>query len=108
MIPRSNIINNNPYIPAIPESVYCSSTEPTVQGYTKQELTTLNIRFSQHQLSKHQQNLINNQSHTYGYQQNLKLYNRWLSEYKPKLHEFDVNLVVNEDAASVKCCHIYL
>lgn len=104
----NNTNNNNPLIPSIPQSVYQSNNEHTINGYTKEELTKLNVRFSQHQLTKHQQNLICNQSRSYGYQQNLALYNRWLNEHAPKLHTFDVNLTVSEDAATVLCILLFL
>lgn len=97
----NNSNDHNSLISAFPRSLYHSNQQHTVKGYTREEFTKLNVRFSQHQLTKHQQNLICNQSRTYGYQKNVSLYNRWLDQYKPKLHTFDVNLTVSEDAAAV-------
>ena len=97
----NNINDDNPLIPSLPHSVYQSNTQHTVKGYTSEQFTKLNVRFSQHQWTKHQQNLICNQSRSYGYQQNIALYNKWLAQHKPKLHTFDVNLIVSEDAAAV-------
>ena len=99
----NNLTDDNPLIPSFPVSVYQSNNQHKIKGYTREQFTKLNVRFSQHQLTKHQQNLIYDQSRSYGYQQNIALYNRWLDQYKPKLHTFDVNLTVSEDAAVVSC-----
>lgn len=96
-----NINKPNRTISLFAQSINQSNDQRTIDGYTKNDINKLNIRFSQHQLSKNQQNLICNDSNTYGYQKNVQLYNRWLDKYSPKLHEFNVNLTVCEDAAVV-------
>ena len=69
--------------------------------YTNDELNKLLVRFSQHRLTKNQQNLVYFDTNTSGYYHNHTIFQKFINANKPKLHYFDVNVTIHAEAAKV-------
>lgn len=100
--------------PTVSSSVYQSGNQDEFKqqqphqnvSYTSDELNKLLIRFSQHRLTKNQQNLIYFDSNTTGYYHNHTVFQKFINHHKPKLHYFDVNITIHSKAAKV--CKKYI
>ena len=71
--------------------------------FTNEELRRLYIRLSQFQLTKEQQNLVEFD----GYKKNKTVFDRFLQIFEPEkyLTEYTVNLTLDAETISVKCCY---